>query len=444
MPVVLVTILAWLLAWLLFILADFPFMKLTEATIRDYTPIDMSALCPQTLAIQEVDLLSSFISFVSVVVTAICWRTGSDKSLKGEFWTATTVWPSNDSYYSNYGNHSNYDNHSNYRYYSNYSTADAIQTELSRTCASNTAHLHASSRTWNGTAYESFHIGTPSQAGQGVGVVFDIWYTLLQEDQWYGLLWVLMCSLVLQCERACRNRILPNVRPGWEYDPETPDATRWLEYAMTSPVQVFLVAVNVNRRQDELIWMLMAAQALLMYMGYLIELCLYHLHATAPATAPTPQAEQAQANARQFNSAMIQYMPVDLRSIRLGCAADTVYEVSKKDVNVSIFTIVWFLLTAFCWHGMIWRILISAFRSSEKQFNECQQQKVPAWIQWLLYTQCAMFTLFGVVQLVMAVRMRKDNARRSWRWGTMCYSVLSLTAKLTLDVLFIAGTAMAE
>jgi hypothetical protein len=69
---------------------------------------------------------------------------------------------------------------------------------------------------------------------------------------------------------------------------------------------------------------------------------------------------------------------------------------------------------------------------------------VPEFVKWLLWTQCALFTVFGVVQLAMVLIMKRHNARGVWRDGSMCYSILSVTTKTTLDILFIAGAAMAE
>lgn len=438
---VLAAIGAWFLAWLLFVFVEFKHVQLADGSegktpLTSHTPGTpgmRAKICPQNLAIQEVDLVSTLISAISVLVSVVAWLRDSTLDASGDFWTSTTVWPTRHARHGNYSAN-----------YSLPSATGAVQAALATTCANSSAVLHVVNRTWNDTVYSSFDISTASTSGEGFGIVLDWWYELLKLDQWYAIMWILMASLVFQCERASKNKVLPYVCPGREYDPEAPDVTRWAEYALTSPVQVFLVAVNVGKRQDELLWMLIASQAMLMYLGYLVELCLHLTNDTthsgaSPGASP---AEVMQADyTRQYNSSLIQYMPVD--AMRIGCGQAVAPE-RPSHVGRGRLAIFNFIGTAFWWHFLLWRILIDGFRRSEAQFNTCQHQEVPEWIQWLLYLQFAMFTLFGVVQLAMAVRMTRNNAREVWREGSMCYSVLSLTAKLTLDVLFIAGAAMRE
>jgi hypothetical protein len=326
--------------------------------------------------------------------------------------------------------------------------------------------LHVSSRTWNNTEYHSYNIGTPSVADEGLCILLNWWYVILRVDQWYAILWVLSVNVLFQSGRARRNKVFRGHHAeDTDYDPETPDYTRWLEYALTSPVQVFLVAVNVGLTQDELLWMLMGTQALLMLLGYLVELCMWlKWSAATAATAATAAAPQGtpgvvpaavhgwgpgKGSGPAKGSAlgiMPAHLPAETHLFRVGCAAaaDCPDDRHPADVSLKQRYVFGFVVSGFMWHCTIWCVLVTAFWRSERQFNRCQQQQVPEFVKWLLWTQCALFTVFGVVQLAMVLIMKRHNARGVWRDGSMCYSILSVTAKTTLDILFIAGAAMAE
>jgi len=396
-------------------------------------------VCPRDLAIQEVDLLSTFCSVVAFIVSLSLFLRDAHKDSAIRTWEATTVWPYT-------GNATC--NRSDWSAPHTCATA-AVQEALGHSCkvANAAPELYVRTDTWNSTAYESFVVGTPSESRVPV---IDWLYNALLHDQWYAVMWVLAVNALYQVERAFGNKAVSE--SSCPYDPEAPDSSRWTEYVLTSPVQVFLVAVSVGMRQGDVLWLLMACQALLILLGLLIETCVFL------QTLPETSAASTAGVSRRFQSPLAPYRPVQAapymlvhaQDLRIGCPA------SPPSSPPAVFRLSWGYVfglvgTGFWWHSMIWKVLIVAFVRAEQQFDDCHVEEVPPWIRWLLYVQLSLFTLFGVVQawMVYAVRReqrsgREPDYRCTWQTGTLLYSVLSVTAKLALDVLFIAGTAARE
>ena len=432
-------------------------------------------VCPRDLAIQEVDLLSSLCSMVALLVSFVLFVLDWDKDSAIRTWEATTVWP----------NASNATcNRSGWSVPAHTCATAAVQTALGHSCgvANAAPELYVGIDTWNGTAFESFVVGAPSQ----MNVPFLDWpYAVLLNDQWYAVMWVLVVNAFFQVERAVTNKAVSE--SSCPYDPEAPDSSRWTEYVLTSPLQVFLVAVSVGTRQDDVLWLLMACQALLILLGLLIEVCMYLQTLPEPntscgtaSTTPRLKADVTMASRvphyapYQYPAVpyCVPYTPVPYKpglglqaapytlvhaqELRLGCSAGSRASNSTPASTPAVpFRPSWWytaglVFTGFWWHFMIWKVLIVAFNRAAQQFEDCNSQEVPPWIIWLLYVQLSLFTLFGVVQawMVYAVgsnrRHKEYDFRCIWQTGTLLYSVLSVTAKLALDVLFIAGTAARE
>ena len=438
---------AWVLAWVVcvWLYHRLEFNTAAYTHVSEGTTSQKYKVCPRDLAIQEVDLLSTFCSWVALIVSLVLFVRDAHKDSAIRTWEATTVWPYT-------GNATC--NRSDWSASHTCATA-AVQEALGHSCrvANAAPELYVGMDTWNSTAYESFVVGTPSE--NRVPAI-DWLYNALLHDQWYAVMWVLAVNAFYQVRRAGGNKAVS--KSSCPYDPEAPDSSRWTEYVLTSPVQVFLVAVSVGMRQGDVLWLLMACQALLILLGLLIETCVFL------QTLPETSAASTAGVSRRFQSPLAPYRPVQAApymlvhalDLRIGCPA------SPPSSPPAVFQLSWGYVfglvgTGFWWHSMIWKVLIVAFVRAEQQFDDCHVEEVPPWIRWLLYVQLSLFTLFGVVQawMVYAVRREQRSEQRSdkgrepdyrctWQTGTLLYSVLSVTAKLALDVLFIAGTAARE
>ena len=83
---------------------------------------------------------------------------------------------------------------------------------------------------------------------------------------WYLLIWIFLVSIVFQGSRALNND--KDRRRIERYDPLKPDYWRWVEYALTSPFQVFLIATSVMIGERSQLLSLMGLQGALVMIGF--------------------------------------------------------------------------------------------------------------------------------------------------------------------------------
>jgi len=189
-----------------------------------------------------------------------------------------------------------------------------------------------------------------------------------------------------------------------------PDFSRWAEYALTSPFQVFVVATTFFVGERNLLLCLAFLQGALVLLGYGIELML------RDAIADIRVGDGARAAGRLWRA--------------LGLVA---YAVAA--------------------HCVIWGILVAQFQDIVGNTQNCTEDSdMPhELIGALLGVQCGLFSLFGVVciyQLAwLALRVYRGDfaqireprfARDFWLEATIVYCGLSCSAKSLLAILFVA------
>lgn len=219
---------------------------------------------------------------------------------------------------------------------------------------------------------------------------------------------------------------------------EGPDYGRWLEYLVTSPLQVVLVAIafGFSDRDQLLSWA--GVQAALVILGYSIEKQIKKVYIRKIVADKKKKQEL-----RRFYNIFVNF---EIRDVRL-----FVY-----------LALTWFL------HFSIWGIPIinsvgigSRYALQEDHNTSCEKDtefKIPDFVLGLYWSQFICFTLFGVVatlqvfqafyQPLNTTETTKHGVktcpayRQRWGWYSLAYAVLSVTCKTLLEVFFIGFIRM--
>ena len=213
---------------------------------------------------------------------------------------------------------------------------------------------------------------------------------------------------------------------------ETPCSWRWLEYALTSPMAVILVATALMQRDVNTITLLSVAQAACVQFGFAIEYAIADFDNT-----------QTDAKAIDFQEVIA--LPVDK------CPQSWPHQRNR---------LWWFsFLASGALHVTIWHMLISHFINTSQdtdclQSEEAREQS-DDWRNAMIVVlagQCFSFTLFAVVPIYQAFQVgilpwksdkyahltQEQNTRRVMRKGFEFYTILSCTSKFILGVTYIA------
>jgi len=125
------------------------------------------------------------------------------------------------------------------------------------------------------------------------------------------------------------------------------DFGRWLEYAMTAPVQVVIVALTVWTRDRATLYALGAAQAAMMLCGVVIEECITNIYQTN-RTSGDEDDEAADA-------ALLPTAQADRKQRR------------RRAVRTALGT----LVIAWATYALIWYVLIAQFRRQDNITGKC-------------------------------------------------------------------------
>lgn len=82
-------------------------------------------------------------------------------------------------------------------------------------------------------------------------------------NMWGVLVFIYLTSFLFQIWRAYEY--------GFEYRPLQADGVRWVEYGITAPLMIFIIAISAGIREVSLLVILVFAQAALMGLGYVLE-----------------------------------------------------------------------------------------------------------------------------------------------------------------------------
>ena len=274
----------------------------------------------------------------------------------------------------------------------------SLKETLSMTCAAadnpKTYHLYYGRIGW-GNNTEEYSLSSISTKG-------DVY------NPWYLLFIVLFISSIFQMYRYVYSKDYSDYL---KYRPDSgPDLWRWVEYALTSPLQIILISSAFNARENNFMLMLAGLQFALVLFGYSLELAIQ-----------------------------------DIIFMRTSTPKSYSYDTLPNSIVQSkiVFTI--YLLATWILHFIIWSILFSKFGMTSQTVSDCditsEDYETPPAIMFILVSQFSTFTAFGIVLSLQGLYVicAKDEALTSekvksmWLFVTWAYSWLSVTAKLFLE-----------
>lgn len=308
---------------------------------------------------------------------------------------------------------------------------DHLDSSLKNFCNAS-RELYREKRLWSNATYEGTAFIHPAGS-------FNPWVLLLCV---FALSFAFQFSRLKQTSDRVQERngnIQAGIPTGWRYielfvfnfdkylanyDPLRPDYWRWLEYTLTSPLQVVLIAVSVFLKERSQIASLAGLQAGHVLLGFMNE---KHID--------------------KFYKNAIKGKPGKMLWVRL---------LFQMGISWALFSIVW-------------AILIGRFNLQFSNLSDCEYATDMPWqVYVVVWGQFTLFLLFGLAQTwqvwwclyvndksLFPVISKTDSTmvdvsesdmiqlienRRAQRWGTMSmvYSVLSVTAKTLLEFGFIA------
>jgi hypothetical protein len=198
-----------------------------------------------------------------------------------------------------------------------------------------------------------------------------------------------------------------------------PDFSRWLEYLVTSPFQIFVVSSAFGFTNIDTVLGQCGMQAALVLLGYNIEQQIKKVY---------------KRDADKLKEGLLSEGYADTSVVRL----HHIFWPSIPDIRASVYLVVaWFL------HLNIWLGIYTRFELQDKHGQRCEanpNSQIPDVVKYILSSQFVLFTLFGVVnswQYAYATPRAADKRRASWNFYSQCYAVLSVTAKTMLEVGFL-------
>jgi len=286
--------------------------------------------------------------------------------------------------------------------------ADVVSNALFDTCAASNGMIRN-----NSGPYTMFQLkqewGNDTYTGTSIAVDTGRVY-----KPWVMLHWILLCSVLFQGARCLAFTEYDDARPDvlFQYVPSRgPDFWRWVEYALTAPLQIIIILGSFYMRETVLLATMAGLQGALVLLGYVIEL---ELHTVC--------------------------------MLKLG-AWQQPYAM-KSNMSVVCFLaqckVIFLLLCAYMCHAIIWAVLIAKFQMQAQAINDCQNPtNMPPEILIVISVECLLFSLFGVVltwqaaNILLAKHLDALTVQALWTNVSGWYSILSVSAKLALEWGFI-------
>lgn len=264
---------------------------------------------------------------------------------------------------------------------------------------------------------------TSPQANLGLNDVIQTWMPVRYDslifseiNGWFILTLVFIISFAYQIYFETRTR-----KPDGKSYFQRPCFARWMEYALTSPLQILLIASSVMIRDVYTVMLLVTAQFVCVLLGFAVE-CAMAM--------------------REHNTAQYRAIPVGFKPDGNEAAQ------AEKTVSSIPYTLLWcvcFVASALL-HVIVWYILVDQLSNVEQE-TECQ--KGPRdWVlplKIVIYGQLILFTLFALVPTLQKFRIWwycnsiNDNFfDDTFLKGSIAYAILSVTAKGFLGASYIA------
>jgi hypothetical protein len=180
-----------------------------------------------------------------------------------------------------------------------------------------------------------------------------------------------------------------------------PDFLRWVEYTLTSPLQIVIICGTVYARNISDITLLAALQAALTLTGWTIEILISNLEIAK--------------SYRVGNSSVQEFYQILLQ-----------------------FFIVFSSAVAF--HVVIWVNILQKYYSHERNISMCSfgLTQLPSIIRDIVVLQCVLFSFFGLIPLlqVMYILNSKKQCNTS-AFAGVAYGILSVLSKGFLALMYV-------
>jgi len=188
-------------------------------------------------------------------------------------------------------------------------------------------------------------------------------------DPLLALIWIFACSTAFQAARV--KLFVPRgdrdknngAKIFNEYRPYAgPDFWRWVEYALTAPLQIVLIASSFTIDDKSMLLLLGGLQGALMLLGYVIEL----------------QIDKVCKGRRKSDE--------DRR---------------KRHHSVKL---VYLLVSAWALHAVVWYVLVERLDRQKSNISASGSvEKMPDIVNFIVFGQFVLFSLFGLTQTVQVV-----------------------------------------
>ena len=263
-------------------------------------------------------------------------------------------------------------------------------------------------RQWNNTVYVGSAIIEPAA-----------WPGTVRP--WYLLIWIFLVSIVFQGKRALNNE---DSKPIVErYNPLKPDYWRWVEYALTSPFQVFLIATSVMIGERSQLLSLMGLQGALVMIGF--------------------------ANEKRIDK----FYKRSLKRLNLipGASIDRGDPVTWSQAKRGKIRLT--MLLSWSFFAIIWYTIIHRFQEQVMNLDDCHYvAEMPKEVRFIVWSQCLLFGLFGLVQSVQVFwTLWKDekvlksgsfekarNGDNEWYGVFLLASIVCFITGIVVDNLFLS------
>jgi len=180
-----------------------------------------------------------------------------------------------------------------------------------------------------------------------------------------------------------------------------PDFSRWLEYTVTSPMQIIVIAITVYIRNVHHLSLLSTLQGALTLSGWTVEVCISNLQIAATNSGKM---------SRDFANTLLKLATI-------------------------------FLAATYA-HNVIWFSILDFYIAHENNTRNCDLgiKKIPEIIQTIVIVQCVLFSMFGSIPLFqIAVVLIADPSKTTfiWDFANIAYSILSVVSKGLLAFMFV-------
>ena len=288
---------------------------------------------------------------------------------------------------------------------------------------------------------------TSIQANLGLESLTQTWMPVRHDflifpeiSGWFILFLVFTISFAYQLYFYDRTR---KKKPLDQYYFQRPCFARWMEYALTSPLQILLIASSVMIRDVYTVMLLVTAQFVCVLLGFVVE-CTMTMHedntrvySSVPQDAvafksnmvPTDKAELQDTEAAQ---------PSDPPKTSPTDAPTQTYE-NESGIPYTRLWLVSFLMSCIL-HAVVWYILVNQLANVELEttcYDGSNDWVLP--LKATIYGQFVLFSLFALVPVVQKIRIRwfAKPIEATFFTGSIAYAFLSVTAKVFLGISYI-------